>query len=159
MHPRTIATLKELEAVEWFRNVGVKDTQAVLVLSSWDEAMTYCNSREWESLTLAAANQLRRLILEASRDRYVIWNQISGEVRAHIGPFVADKCRSVVERHNLPKSFIDAVNWDIGHLCLEAEYADLVPPAFFSGNAYWYVSGHFPCGWEGDYPGGRPVVY
>lgn len=31
---------------------------------------------------------------------------------------------------------------------MEAEYADIFRPAFYASQAYWYVKGHFPCGWE-----------
>jgi hypothetical protein len=33
------------------------------------------------------------------------------------------------------------------------------PPGFFASNAYWYIKGHFPCGWEGEFPKGTLVIY
>jgi hypothetical protein len=44
MHRRTAATLAELEGIVWFRNVGVCDTEAAHVLSSWPEAIESCAS-------------------------------------------------------------------------------------------------------------------
>jgi hypothetical protein len=38
-------------------------------------------------------------------------------------------------------------------------YVDLYPPSFFASNAYWYVMGHFPCGWRGEFPKGQLVIY
>jgi hypothetical protein len=159
MIPTTHATLKELEDIEWFRNVGIKDVKPATVVSSWEEAMKHCASLEWENFTLAAANQLRRHIGEVSNERYQRWNDVVDGVKERMIPLVAEKCQAVVEAHRLPKVFIDAVNWDILHLFMECEYSDIVPPAFFAGNAYWYIAGHFPCGWEGEYPAGRPIVY
>ena len=57
MHARTIATLEKLEKADWFTNVGVKDTTAATVLLSWNEAIEYCSSVEWENLCLEAMNQ------------------------------------------------------------------------------------------------------
>jgi len=57
MHPRTVATLDQLEKANWFASVGVKDTTAAIVLSSWQEAIEHCSSVEWENLCLEAVNQ------------------------------------------------------------------------------------------------------
>lgn len=37
--------------------------------------------------------------------------------------------------------------------------SDLYPPGFFASNANWYVRGHFPCGWRGEFPKGQLVIY
>lgn len=34
---------------------------------------------------------------------------------------------------------------------IEAEYADVVPPGFFSECIRFFLEGHFACGLEGDY--------
>lgn len=57
MHPRTVATLDKLRQAAWFSYVGVKDTEAAIVLSSWGEAIESCSSLEWENLCLEAVNQ------------------------------------------------------------------------------------------------------
>jgi hypothetical protein len=62
-------------------------------------------------------------------------------------------------RPAVPGAFVDTVDWDILHVCMEAEYADVYPPGFFASQAFWYVQGHFPCGWEGEFPAGRLVLY
>ena len=46
MRPNTIATLDALHGKEWFRAVGVRDTDAADVLSSWDEAIASCGSAD-----------------------------------------------------------------------------------------------------------------
>jgi hypothetical protein len=65
----------------------------------------------------------------------------------------------VVAEHDLPKVFLDTVDWDILNLCMEAEYADVYPPGFYASQAYWYLKGHFPCGWQGAFPKGKLVIY
>ncbi len=37
--------------------------------------------------------------------------------------------------------------------------ADVYPPGFYASQAYWYASGHFPCGWRGKVPQGKLIVY
>ena len=46
--------------------------------------------------------------------------------------------------------------FDLAHICLEAEYADCVPPGFFTEKLNWYAKGHLPCGYA---PDGKLLVF
>ena len=72
---------------------------------------------------------------------------------------VQEKCQQVVEENNLPQVFLDTVDWDIIGVLMEAEYADVYPPGYYASQAYWYVHGHFPCGWQGKFPKGKLIIY
>jgi len=159
MHSRTLATLEELKKVEWFRAVGQKDTAATIVLSSWREAIENCASSDWGDLLLEAANRYREQVAIRSKEQFRQWNTIAQEVKAVTVPLVSRKIELVMKDHKLPKVFEDTVNWDIVHLAMEAEYADVYPPGFFASQGYWYVQGHFPCGWQGSFPEGKLIVY
>jgi len=159
MNPAILATLKRLERADWFSRVGVKDTEAAVVLSSWDEAVEHCSSLEWENLCLEMSNRLSEKILQKSKERFVKWNDIAIELKQTTIPFVRRKIESVVQDHHLPKVFEDTVQWDVLALCMETEYADVVPPGFYTGHAYWYTKGHFPCGWQQGTPSGKPIIY
>ena len=159
MHPRTTATLEKLDKASWFSRVGAKDTDAAIVLSSWQEAIEYCSSHEWENLCLEASNQYCERLLERSPDRFNKWNQVVAELKPTTIPFVQRKIETVVREQKLPKVFEDTVQWDILHVCMEAEYADVYPPGYYASQAYWYVKGHFPCGWEGKFPAGKLIIY
>jgi hypothetical protein len=159
LHPRTIATLDKLEGSDWFSRVGVHDATTPIILASWPEAIEHCSSIEWENLCLEATNQYRERLVERSRERFDKWNEIVRELKKTTIPFVRRKIETVVRLHDLPRSFEATVQWDILSVCMEAEYADLYPPGFFASNAYWYVMGHFPCGWRGEFPKGQLVIY
>ena len=159
MHPQTVATLNQLEEVDWFTAVGVKDTDAAIVLSSWNDAIKHCSSLEWENLLLEAANQYCERLVERSMDRFERWNEIVDAVKPAAMDLVSRKIKDVCQKHGLPKVFVDTVEWDILHLCMEAEFADVYPPGFYASQAYWYTKGHFPCGWQGKFPKGKLIVY
>jgi hypothetical protein len=159
MHPRTVATLQQLEGANWFACVGKKDTTAATVLSSWEEAMEHCSSVEWEDLCLEAVSQYCERLIEKAKDQFNRWNEIATEVKKSTEPFVRRKTEAVVREHNLPPVFENMVQWDILHVCMEAEYADVYQPGFYASQAYWYVKGHFPCGWEGEFPKGNLLIY
>ncbi|POZ59987.1 hypothetical protein [Chromobacterium alticapitis] len=159
MHQRTISTLAELESVDWFANVGRNDASNAVILNTWAEAIESCEGEAWESLCLEAANQYRARLLERDPQRFQNWNVLVREIKLVSIPLVLRKTQNVVDANNLPRGFVDTVQWDILHLCMEAEFADVFPPGFFASQAYWYLKGHFPCGWQGDFPKGVLVVF
>ena len=160
MRRRTEDTLERLRQEEWFRNVGVRDTEAATVLGSWHDAIESCSSHEWEELCLEAVNQYRARLIERSPADYEKWNDVVVSVKPASQALVRERTQSVITRNNLPKVFLDTVDWDILHLCMEAEFADIYPPGFYASQAYWYMKGHFPCGWTGPFPqGGKLVIY
>ena len=159
MNKRTVDTLVELENANWFVKVGRCDSCNVHHLNSWSAAIKNSEAEAWVSLCQEAANQYRIKLAERDTVRFGEWNTIVREIKKETIPLVLRKTKGVVEANNLPQGFIDTVQWDILHLCMEAEYADVYPPGFFASQAYWYICGHFPCGWEGDFPNGRLIIF
>lgn len=159
MLPGTQATLDQLRNAVWFSKVGVRDTEAAIVLRSWPEAMASCASAEWSNLLLEASNSYFERLAERTAEIHQKWNPTIERLKVVTSPFVREKVRRVAEENKLPKVFEDTVQWDILHLCMECEFADIYPVGFYASQAYWYVNGHFPCGWEGEFPKGKLIVY
>lgn len=163
MQPQTKATLEHLERSDWFSSVGtydgIQDRNKVILLSSWAKAMAACSSVEWENLCLEAVNHYCERIAERSQERFSQWNEIAESLRPITEPLVRRKIEHVVREHDLPQVFEDTVQWDIHHVCMESEYADVYQPGFYASQAYWYVKGHFPCGWEGEFPSGTLIIF
>lgn len=159
MHERTLNTLDELEKADWFGSVGKMDSESALVLSSWGEAIESCSSDDWQNLLLEASNRYTEQLMKNSMERFRQWNSIVDEVKPVTMDLVKRKIAKVSMENQLPKIFEDTVNWDMLHLAMEAEFADVYPPGFFASQGYWYVHGHFPCGWKGNFPEGELVIF
>ena len=155
----TLATLDGLRNVEWFANVGRPDTDRADFVATWDEAIKNCGSLEWENLCLEAANQYRERVAELSPSRLSHWNETVAMVKPASQALVREKIADVIAREDLPKIFVDTVDWDILHLCMEAEFGDIHPAGFYASQAYWYAAGHFPCGWRGAFPDGQLIIF
>ena len=159
MKPETEATLNKLDSVEWFRCVGKTDVEQATLVSSWTEAIKHVRSAHSKEVVLEAANRITEGILKSSLDRYANYNAVVATVKPPVVEMVKRKSASTAEQHALPKEFIDRLNWNILHLAIECEFADVIPAGFFTALSYYYYVGHFPCGWEGEYPKGRLIVY
>jgi hypothetical protein len=159
MHSRTIATLDQLEKMSWFSRVGINEGSGAAVVTSWMEAIERCDSSEWEDLQADALNQYSECIVQRSTERFQLWNDTVREVKKLTRPLVGRKIAAVVHEYNLPEIFSIQVNHDIIGLCMESEYADVCLPGLFTSIGYWYLNGHFPCGWWGVFPQGKLVIY
>ncbi len=160
MQPSTIVALDELTAIEWFAHVGEKvPHERIVVLSSWKAAVAHCSSDEWEQMRLDSVNRTRATIHRASETRFHEWKQVMDEVKRATVPLVERKVAAVRQANRLPLEFENCVQWDILHYCMEHEYCDILPPGTYRGLAYWYLKGRFPCGWDGQPPDGRMIVY
>ena len=159
MNGNTVATLHELFTASWFTRVGYADTPSARVLQNWEDAIASCTSRAWEDLRLEAVNRYRERIAERSRERLRLWNQTVDDVEPTVRELVHVKTSPLVMGEGLPARFVEVVEWDMLHVCLESEFADVFPPGFYAAQAYWYTVGHFPCGWDGNFPDGTRIVY
>lgn len=159
MHPRTRKTFDKLDAVSWFASIGQPVDGPVTVVKSWADAMAHCNSQVYDDLLLEAANRYSEAVSKSNPARFAKWNEIICELKKTTIPLVDRKIALVLRDNKLPQVFEDTVNWDILHLGVEAEFADVYPPGFFASQSYWYLNGHFPCGWEGNFPEGKLIIY
>jgi hypothetical protein len=161
MQPRTAATVEQLRESQWFARVGIHDAPSTAVFaSSWQEAIDLCSAAEWENYQLEAANLFREALFRKSPLRYAEWNNHVLAVRPVAIEIAQERCAAVELDVPDRGRFLESVEWDMIHLLVEAEYADVLEPGFFCRLGWWYVNGHFPCGWRGPFSiEGRLVVY
>ena len=156
MHPKTIAALEQLRTLDWFCNVGIVDTQEAKILSSWDEAIKSVSSFEWENFEIDRTGDFTEFLSIYHTNERNKWNKKIDETKPAIEDILINKNTFL---NKLPKDITDSVKWHILGYLMELEYSDICQPGFLSRQADWYFKGHFPCGWEGEWPGGRPIIY
>ncbi|HMP04555.1 MAG TPA: hypothetical protein PKC45_18865 [Gemmatales bacterium] len=161
LQPTTLQMIDDLDKVEWFARVGKPlDDAHIIQIFTWNEAVKYCRQRYSSNVQIESRNLLTERLASQHAARYLHWNRIAPAVHHYVAPLLELKTRDVIKAHKLPKAFVDTVGWDMHAICMELEYSDLIPPKYFAERARWYLAGHFPCGWEGDFPvGGKLVVF
>jgi hypothetical protein len=159
MKRKTKAALSRVINAEWFFAVGKPAKRSVFVVSSWSQAVKSCVGNHWLGTITEAFNLLIEEIIAKSVKRFNKWNDLSDELRAFVIPHVKEKIAPIVKRYNPPERFEQIVVLMISGLGMEEEYADLVSPGFCKKLADWFIKGHLPCGWKGDYPKGKLVIY
>jgi len=159
MKQQTLDAFDRLEQNDWFSALGQPHEGPFIILGSWTEAVEICGAAEWQDLILEAANRYSEAIARRDTERFRQWNTVAVEVRKVVLPLVESKVRPVCVAYSLPGVVETCVRWDLIHFGLECEFADVFPPGFFASQVYWYVNGRFPCGWAGEFPEGKLVLY
>lgn len=159
MNPGTVQKLRELKNYPWFSRAGTSTGRDLDFGLSWDEAIAEASRVEWSNVQLEGKNQLTRNLSHNHRQRFRQWNRIVEEVKAAQEQIFSGIIIPLAREKALPKSFENTVRWDLLCICMEVEFADIVPPCFYNRLDHCYETGHFPCGWEGDYPQGRLLVF
>lgn len=158
--PEVVTMLSE---IPWFTNCGrpltTKVPFAVRYVGSWSEAEAACAEPTWEDVTLEAQNRLTSFLHEKYRSQYAEWNQIVKEAKAIMEMTVRPALQGVCLTYGLGKNFVDSVEWDILGAVMEKVYSVRGRPTFALDLLAVYQSGNFPCGWEGEWPEGRLIVY
>lgn len=160
-------TAARLHAVEWFASVGRCDAVsasglpfAVTDVSGWDAALAACAAPEWEVCTAERGGDLTASLHERCPRDYQSWNLVVTRVKRDLlEPVVEPAIRRVSAVNDLPPVFGDCVRWDVINGLMEMLFAACAPPRFFSALFELYEIGRFPCGWSGEWPEGRLLVY
>ena len=159
MTSETKELIERISDADWFEKCGDPVDAAVATVMTWSEAVQYCADEKWESICAEESNRIGSVVRAHSHERFNKWNDVANAVRPIVNDLLRRECASAMAKQALPKVFMDTVRWDIIHALLETEYADIYPPSFFATQAEWYCSGRFPCGWLGDHPEGKLIVF
>ena len=161
LRPPTQATIIAISGFDWFSLVGSRNPNVTtaIVLDNWYEAIASAEAVEWENLGLDAANGYREQLCAVAPSRFSTWNEKVEAIKRITQPLISDVFFRKPGLAALPRVIRDSTEWDILHVCLEAEFSDCLPLGYYASMSYWYSVGHFPCGWRGQFPDGRLVIY
>ncbi|MFO1488055.1 MAG: hypothetical protein U1F65_06225 [Verrucomicrobiota bacterium] len=160
MNLNTLKVVELLEGKTWFGAAGKQNDAEYSHAPSWLHALASCNGSDWMSVFDAGFEILTAKVQSRSLSRYQEWNVHIGEVRPLLVELIKRKAGKIMADHQLPEQFFWSVYAGLLGIAMECEYADIADPGFFTNEILpCYLRGHFPCGWEGQFPNGHLVVY
>lgn len=159
MHERTALTLERLRQADWFANVGTPVRPDVVAVHSWEEAVASGAKPDWENLRLEIKNRESGRVRQHFGDEAFPWNDLVREIRPQTVAMTNERLNALGLSDLARKVVYAGASWDTLGACLETEYSDIVACDFYRRLLEWYLAGHWPCGWEGEYPAGKLVVF
>jgi hypothetical protein len=153
-----------LKAIDWFAHCGeplkLDLTTPAEKLADWAEANKSCNGHQWKNTTLAAQNQLSGWLHVHAKAEFQKWNDHVAVFKALMKPISESIWEPYVRQHNLDKDVISDLSWNVLGAMMENVYLDQQHHCFFSLELFSvYEAGHFPCGWIGEWPQRKLLVY
>lgn len=163
LNPLKSEHLAVLEKINWFNNCGQKvkysSTKSLKRLESLAESITSCNSIEWENFQLEKRNDLTLFLNRTRKNEFTEWNTVTIALKNYLEDRIFKTIREKLIESDLPDSILDSVKWDILSYCQEVAYKKCNIPTFYSHLIPIYSNGHLPCGYEGDFPNGKILIY
>jgi hypothetical protein len=171
MKQETQDFLRSLQGCDWFASVGQPIASGdVIQVASWKAAIDHSLNPETGENFLRARNELTMRIFQRSKKAYRSWGGWAAEVAPIIEGLVPAKLAEAMERSAELRIQLDdasgnyglilpSITGNIGFLCMNIEYGHVAKSQYFTRLAGLYLSGHFPCGWEGTYPQGQMAAY
>jgi hypothetical protein len=154
-----------LRVIEWFSRCGeplsLNPSMPVVQASGWREAVASCTDGVWENVELEAQNQLTLWLHQHDRQNYRRWNELVVGFKSEVvNPLIEEKWDPYRRRHGLDAAIVLSARWDaLGALMENAYLASGHRCFFFLELLSVYEAGHFPCGWVGEWPRGKLIVY
>lgn len=159
---------------DWFSRVGKLDydLKHYSHCSSWKDTCDLTISPDWKSAKNRSIQWMRKVIMEYDIDRYQEWDDLVEETKSVSHDFVENDLLPLI-----PMDYVEKISpilkFDFLNILMEAHYADILEPyeckndeeefsyLFFQRVFDVYLSGHFPCYWEGIFEKdkGRLVVF
>lgn len=152
--------VKCLIDADWFSRVGQPSgASEVIQVNSWGVAIEHVRAIEWENLHLDLFNRLANAVLEYYGEEECPMDPVGDELRATLVPVSEEKI-SAARLHPCVEDFVRVHSTaDLVLACLETEYEEFAERTFFQSLSGWYLKGHFPCGWQGEYPEGKLILF
>src|SRR4051812_39445487 len=126
MHPRTELVLGRLRRIAWFANVGKVGLPHAIILNSWEAAIESSNSALWRRIRLEAANWYSAEIARRVHGPSPRWSEVTAALRPHCEAVVPEKLGTLSSLGSAVSALTDILEWDVLHICLESEFADII---------------------------------
>ena len=154
-----------VKSINWFAHCGERFSLDLSMeskpVTNWSQAIEFRKDSVWENVELEAQNQLTGWLHVNDHANYQKWNEIVvSHKNAVVNPLTDTILIPFQSKHGLDIVLVHSVQWDILGALMENSYLSSGHRAFFFLELLMiYEAGHFPCGWDGEWPHGKLWVY
>lgn len=146
-----------LDKIEWFEHVGEPIDGGIAVIKTWEEALTiFGEDRRYNANGVLEAPCGRvDPIFEQMPEREVWWQKAREDVKPYTALYGWPDTLSRAHKDLMNENLYEFISMLLAEIIAEPE----AECTYFRDQLSWFHAGHFPCGWEGDWPNGRMRVF
>ena len=150
---------KEIEKIKWFSRCGKNIPNNIgfyfFVIDNWKDAIESNFKDNWQDINMKENSDLTNIIGdEADYDEnYELYST-----------FFTNRILPLIQEYTIIKNIDFSISSNIRNVVInslfENKYKDKYEfPMIYTKLLNVYKKGHFPCGWDGNYPDGNLLIY
>lgn len=156
--------VEELVNCKWLQYCGEQQNAKydfdILLQMDRTKAIKTLISTDWKNICLEERGNITAYLSIHNKEEYnKNWNQFTRKIKLEILPQIIEKIQESISKKNLPESIIDDIKFNLTTILISDVFSDYYRSEFFQQLYQIYISGHLPCGWDGEYPNGNIVVF
>ena len=153
---------ERIRNIDWFSNIGVVDesNSTYMYADNLEDAVSSSLYFGWDNIRLDARNNISDVRFKRGVGRIENWNDVVIPFRKFLDDDIIPYIDGALLGSNVYEELKGSISWDLMGVLLEDTYRKYNHGVtFYSELLEIYESGHLPCGWYGDYPEGKFVIY
>lgn len=147
---------------QWLYRCGRVDNFefAVQYLNSKRDVEKNINGIKWENLCIDRRGDFTTYLFKNHKLEYnKNWNDEVREIKEKYIPMISEKVSIALTNNGMMSNILNDINMNILSIFMLEYYSEYYSCDFYNKMLEIYLAGHLPCGWAGEYPNGKFVVY
>lgn len=158
------AVIDELINCKWLENCGelnsTKYDFETVFQSDRTKVIKSITSMEWENICLEERGNITSFLATHNKTEYnKNWNVLAKQIKSEVLPQIVAKIEQGVNAKNLPDSIIEDIKFNLVTILISDAFSKYYISEFYDSLLKIYTAGHLPCGWDGEFPVGKIVVF
>ena len=147
---------------QWLQRCGQIDNLGfdVEYLSSKRDVEKNINATKWENICLERKGDFTTYLLKNHKAQYnKYWNEEVRRIKEQYISKISEKVNIALTNSDLSVDILDDIKMNILSIFMLEYYSEYYSSDFYNKMMKIYLAGHLPCGWIGEYPNGKFIVY
>ena len=147
---------------KWLQNCGKQEDFGFEVeyVKSKKQLKKLISSIKWENICLEAEGDFTAYLhINHKEDYNKYWNDMVSMIKSEYINTIAEDIMKVLDDFEGKDDIIIDMKANIVSLFMMHFYSEYYNSDFYDKMLKIYLAGHIPCGWNGEYPEGRFLVY
>lgn len=147
---------------QWLQRCGQIDSLGFEVeyLDNKKEVEKNINSVKWENICLDKKGDFTTYLFKNHKADYnKYWNVEVETIKEQYLSKITEKVNMALTNSGLSVDILDDINMNLLSIFMLEYYSEYYSCDFYNKMLKIYLAGHLPCGWIGEYPDGKFIVY
>lgn len=147
---------------QWLQRCGQIDSLGFEVeyLNNKKVVEKNINSVKWENICLDKKGDFTTYLFKNHKAEYnKYWNDEVETIKEQYLSKITEKVNMALINSGLSVDILDDISMNLLSIFMLEYYSEYYSCDFYNKMLKIYLAGHLPCGWIGEYPDGKFIVY